>query len=543
MAEMMSRSDDSGSNVEKSGFAQHDVVHDKDLLAAVNSRDTAMMHLTEEELVIEKKLVKKIDLVIMPTIVLVYLMNYIDRNNYPAARLAGLEEDLDMTGNQFQIGLSVLFVGYVLMQVPSNMLLNWCGRPAYYIGFWTMVWGTVSALTSLCQSYGHIVACRFILGFVEAPFFPGVLFYLSKWYTKKELNLRMSIFYSGSLLAGAFGNLIAGGILEGLDGARGMRAWRWLYIVEGSITVVIGIAVCFILPDFPDTWKNLAPELRHVANRRMAIDAAEADVDVGGGMSQLQGAKLAFADPKTYLLAAMYHCIVGATGFQNFFPSLTRTLGYGRVISLLLVAPPYIFIMIWALAHSVGSDKLQSRFWFFVYPIPLSIIGCFVFMFTDGFGPRYFSLFLLNFVFASFGTVSTTRRSHLEALLTPSQQIYSWNSNVIARPPAKRSVALAFMNSVGNAASIWTPFTYIDGSEPYYRPALGIVIGLLVACAAMAVMLRIVMQRMNKELDRLENEDVILTEKELVKLRKTAEIEGIDLAAARQLQKGYRYII
>ncbi|KAK4950968.1 hypothetical protein LTR10_010961 [Elasticomyces elasticus] len=181
--------------------------------------------------------------------------------------------------------------------------------------------------------------------------------------------------------------------------------------------------------------------------------------------------------------------------------------------------------MIWALAHSVGSDKLQSRFWFFVYPIPLSIIGCFIFMFTDGFGPRYLSLFLLNFVFASFGT------------------IYSWNSNVIARPPAKRSVALAFMNSVGNAASIWTPFTYMDGSKPYYRPALGIVIGLLVACAAMAVMLRIIMQRMNKELDRLENEDVILTEKELVKLRKTAEIEGIDLAAARQLQKGYRYII
>lgn len=159
-----------------------------------------------------------------------------DRNNYPAARLSGLEEDLGMDpeSNQFQVGLSILFVGYVLMQVPSNIMLNWCGRPSWYIGFWTVAWGLVSALTSLVQNYGQIVACRFILGFVEAPFFPGILFYLSKWYTKSELNLRMAIFFSGSLIAGAFGNLIAAGILDGLAGARGLAAWRWLYIIEGA---------------------------------------------------------------------------------------------------------------------------------------------------------------------------------------------------------------------------------------------------------------------------------------------------------------------
>ncbi|KAK3117172.1 hypothetical protein LTR53_001751 [Teratosphaeriaceae sp. CCFEE 6253] len=298
MADLTSRSDDSGSGTEKGALAHHNqTVHDSDLVG-VNSRDMAMAHLTEEELIDEKRLRRKIDSIIMPTVVLVYLMNYIDRNNYPAARTAGLVEDLNMTGNQFQIGLSILFVGYVLMQVPSNMLLNWCGRPSYYIGAWTIAWGLVSALTSQVQTYSHIVACRFILGFVEAPFFPGVLFYLSKWYTKKELNLRMSIFYSGSLLAGAFGNLIAGGILNGLDGAHGIAAWRWLYIIEGVITVAVGIAVCFILPDFPDTWKKLAPELRHVANRRMAIDGAEADVDVGGKMAYVTGAKLAFTDPK-----------------------------------------------------------------------------------------------------------------------------------------------------------------------------------------------------------------------------------------------------
>lgn len=96
------------------------------------------------------------------------------------------------------------------------------------------------------------------------------------------------------------------------------------------------------------------------------------------------------------------------------------------------------------------------------------------------------------------------------------------------------------MNSIGNAASIWTPFTYTD---PPYRMALGIDVGLLVISIVGAVILRFMMQKMNRELDRLEDENVQLTEKELAKLRKTAEVEGIDLATARQLQKGYRYII
>lgn len=104
----------------------------------------------------------------------------------------------------------------------------------------------------------------FWLGLVEAPFFAGVLFYLSKWYTKTELNLRMSIFYSGSLISGAFGNLIAAGILSGLAGERGLAAWQWLYIIEGVITVALGLTITVILPDFPHTWRLLSPEMKHV---------------------------------------------------------------------------------------------------------------------------------------------------------------------------------------------------------------------------------------------------------------------------------------
>jgi MFS family permease len=410
------------------------------------------------------------------------------------------------------------------MQVPSNLLLNFSGKPSWYIGFFVIAWGLVSCLTSQVKNAGDIIACRFILGLVEAPFFAGVLFYLSKWYTKGELAFRMSIFYSGSLLSGAFGNLIAAGILHGLAGERGLSAWQWLYIIEGSITMFIGILIVFILPDFPHTWSALSPEMKHVANRRMAIDAADTDIDEAGGMTQIQGMKQAFTDPKTYLLAILYHGQTGAAGFQNFFPTLTGTLGYNKTISLLLVAPPYVFMVIWSFLHSVVSDRVNNRFWFVLYPVPIVIVGAFVFMFTSSFGARYFSLFLLIFIFAMNGT------------------IYAWIANAIPRPPAKRAAALAFVNSVGNAASIWTPFTYTDKSAPYYRVAMGVNVGLTALAGICAVILRFYLQYQNRQLDRMENMDAELTNKDIRKLERTAEVEGIDIAAARQLQKGYRYV-
>lgn len=121
--------------------------------------------------------------------------------------------------------------------------------------------------------------------------------------------------------------------------------------------------------------------------------------------------------------------------------------------------------------------------------------------------------------------------------------VYAWIAGAIPRPPAKRAAAFAFINAFGNSASIWTPFTYRVPDRPYYRLALGINIGLQTVAAICGLTLRFILTRRNERLARLENEDVELSEKDLARLRKTAEVEGIDLAAARRLQKGYRYMI
>jgi len=235
--------------------------------------------------------------------------------------------------------------------------------------------------------------------------------------------------------------------------------------------------------------------------------------------------KLAFSDPKMYLFAIMYHAIAAAGGFQYFVPTLTATLGYSHSISLLLVAPPHIFMVIWSLSHSLVSDKVKNRFWFWMYPQPIVIIGFIIFMTTTSFAACYVSFFLMVFVFALNGI------------------LYAWIADAIPRPPAKRSAALAFINSFANIASIWTPFTYYPSESPQYRVANGISIGLLIVSMICAIIVHLITIRQNKELDRQEADDLELDRRQLALLKTTADVEGIDLGAARKLQKRHRYML
>lgn len=120
------------------------------------------------------------------------------------------------------------------MQIPSNLFLNKTGKPAIYLPTCMIIWGIISGATAACQNFAGLVVCRFFLGFIEAAYFPGCLFYLSAWYTRKELGLRTAVLYSGSLISGAFGGLITAGITSNMDGTQGLRAWRWVFIIEVS---------------------------------------------------------------------------------------------------------------------------------------------------------------------------------------------------------------------------------------------------------------------------------------------------------------------
>ena len=258
----------------------------------------------------ETALVRKIDLRLMPMIILMYIMNYLDRNNIAAARLAGLQDPvskggLALTSTQYLTVLSIFFVAYILLQVPSNLFLNKIGKPALYLPTVMILWGTVSAGTAGAQSYGGLIAIRIFLGFVESAYYPGCLFFLSSWYTRKELGFRTAMLYSGALISGAFSGLITAGIRNGLDGARGLRAWRWMFIIEGVITIFIAFCTYFLLPNFPRTTSWLTEEERQLAVWRLEEDIGEDDWVDSGQQTFFHGMKLAFQDIKMWILVSL----------------------------------------------------------------------------------------------------------------------------------------------------------------------------------------------------------------------------------------------
>ncbi|RDW70904.1 uncharacterized protein DSM5745_08415 [Aspergillus mulundensis] len=450
----------------------------------VRSGDGAVAPLSEDEKRIERKLVRKIDLLILPMVALAFFLSVIDRGNYGFARLQHLERDLHMSGSEFQAALSIFYVGYMLFGVPSNMLLNYFGRPSWHIGLAVVAWGTVTACTAAVNNFGGMMACRTLLGVVEAPVYAGMLFYLSKWYKKTELSLRISLCLSFGLMAAATGPLIAAGVLSGLDGAKGLSAWRWLYIIEGT------------------------------AIRRLTLDASEADIDEAG-ISAMDGVKLALRDPKLYLLCFMQLCIIVGIGSQAFYPTMTATLGYSHVISLLLVAPPYFFTAIHCCIHSHLSDRTGRRFWYMIYPAPLAVAGYAIYMSpVSSFGARYVALFLMLSVYSMNMTAN------------------AWLATTISRPPAKRAAAYGFLTVVPHTSSIWSSFTYRNNDSPYFRLALGIAAGMITLAAASAVWLRVLLVRENRRLE----------EEEKRKLDLAGSRSGADVAPGQE-GSSFRYTI
>lgn len=136
--------------------------------------------------------------------------------------------------SQYNTCISILYVGYLFAQIPSNMILpSKKARPSLYIAYCMMVWDAVATLAACVKNYTGLVLVRFFLGFVEAPFYPGALYVLSLFYTRKEIATRVSILYTGNIFAVAFAGLIAAATFAALEDKHGMYRWEWLFIIEG----------------------------------------------------------------------------------------------------------------------------------------------------------------------------------------------------------------------------------------------------------------------------------------------------------------------
>ncbi|KAK3646259.1 hypothetical protein LTR56_008610 [Elasticomyces elasticus] len=225
-----------------------------------------------------KRILRKVDLRLLPVLALLYVLAFLDRSNIGNARVAGMNTELGLTSTQYNIALTVFFFPYAILEVPSNIILKLM-RPSLWIAIMMVSWGIVMTLQGIVQNYHGLVATRVMLGFAECGLFPAATYLLTTWYCRFEVQTRLAVFFSASSMANAFSGLLAFGI-QHMDGVGGLSGWRWIFILEGILTVTIGVTVPWILVDSPETASFLEPFEKKYIIARLRQDSGSSSGQV-----------------------------------------------------------------------------------------------------------------------------------------------------------------------------------------------------------------------------------------------------------------------
>lgn len=365
----------------------------------------------------------------------------------------GLEADLGLSSSQWQLAVSILFVTYILSEVPSNLVLKKL-RPSRYIAFITVSWGLIATLTGIVQNFGGLVACRLLLGLVEGGLFPGMAVYLTFFYTKRELALRIGYLFVSAALAGACGGLLAFGIGH-MDGVAGQRGWRWILIIEGLPTVVLGIATFWILPDNPGHSYFLSNEEKNLAAARLT---RQTGYTAAAAEFHWEDVRKCVKDWKVWAFAfAQFGVDVMLYGYSTFLPTIIRGIQPTASLSLIQVytIPCYALGAITYLIVARLSDSQQKRGLYAVIFGVVSIVGYAMLMSDTGSGVHYAGCF-----FVAMGLYVNVGLP-LAWLPTNSPRY------------GKRTTATGLQLTIGNCAGIMSSFV---SSPPSFPPSFHLTI-------------------------------------------------------------------
>ena len=385
----------------------------------------------------ERKLVRKLDLHIIPIVMLLYLFSFLDRVNIGNARLYGMEDDLGLQGNQYQTAVSILFVTYLLSELPSNLVLKKL-RPSRWISFITTSWGIIATLTGITQSFAGLIVCRLLLGLVEGGLFPGAVTYLTLFYTKRELALRVGYLFVSAAIAGAVGGLLGYGI-GFMDGVSGQRGWRWILIIEGLPSFVLGIATWFLLADSPETAFYLSDDEKELARLRRERQAGQTE---SAQKFHKRDVYLAVKDWKIYAFCAgQFGTDTMLYGYSTFLPTIIKGLGkWSTAQTQALTIPCYCLGALSYVVVARISDAQQRRGLYSVIFGLISIIGYAVLMSNTSMGAHYFGCFLV--------AIGLYVVCGLPLAWLPSNQPRY----------GKRTTATGLQLTIGNASGIMAPF-------------------------------------------------------------------------------------
>ncbi|KAJ0308808.1 hypothetical protein COL516b_003362 [Colletotrichum fioriniae] len=397
----------------------------------------------------EIKLVRKLDWRIMPTLCIMYFLNYVDRNAIAQARLNNLEKDLGMSGTEFNTTVSILFVGYVLMQIPSNMLITRI-QPGMYMSAWMLIWAVVSEVAS-----------------------------------------RIALLYCAQILATGLSSLIAAGIFAGMDGLNGIAGWRWLFIVEGAATGLVALFGFWLLPNTPLTTRWLNDRERELAHSRMEKDKLSDSDDKKA--SAMDGLKQAVRDKRTWLFCLMQNFHLSACSFNSFFPTVVKTLGFNTTITLVMTCPPFIFAGAAGILFGWSSGRLHERTWHITVGLGVAILGFVVAASTLNTAARYVACFI--FPMGAYAVNSV---------------IIGWASSTLSQTKEKKAVVLAMTNVGGQIGYIYGAYLWPKSDEPRYAIGFGASAGFALLSILCAWWIRVLLVRENRRIRASTSENVNL---------------------------------
>lgn len=302
---------------------------------------------------------RKIARRIIPVLVLGYIAAYLDRSNIGFARVQMLG-DLGFSELVYGLGAGLFYVGYSAFEVPSNLLLKKIGARLTFARIMIM-WGLISAGFAFVTTAMQFSVMRFLLGCAEAGFFPGVLLYITFWVPAKRRARFTAMFMSALVLSGLIGGPISGAIMAGMEGVAGLRGWQWLFLVEATPSIILGVTVLVWLTDTPDQAKWLT-------DREKAIVRADLDKDAAAVQEKTRVSHTlgeAFRDYRIYVLATMAIALVSGIGGLGFWlPTILHQAGVEDLVTLgILAGIPYLValgVQQWVAHH---SDRTGERRW------------------------------------------------------------------------------------------------------------------------------------------------------------------------------------
>ncbi|KAL0934770.1 major facilitator superfamily transporter [Colletotrichum truncatum] len=407
----------------------------------------------------QKRIMRRVDIRVVATVGLLYCFSVIDRSNLPSAAVAGMTEDLKLTGNRYSIVSLVFFTTYTTFQPLSIVLARTIGPRAYFTGI-TMLCGGIVIAMGFLNHWGQLVALRVILGALDSGFFPTCVYLLSTWYTRYEVGKRYSAFYIVVCLATAFSGILAFGLTQ-LGGKGGLTGWSWIFLMEGVITCILGVLGYFLLVGFPDaqkkTWAFLSQKETAWVVSRVQADRGDAKLPAFSVKKFIRGG----ADVKVWAMALIYfNQAVVNFGLSFFLPIILKeNMGFSTGKAQILIAPPYLFAAIIMYISGWLGDYYMMRGPIIIGDMVVAIVGTVLIGFHGDVAVRYVGVFLITA--GSFSSIPV---------------VMAYQANNI-RGQWKRAFSSGLTVAFGGIGGIAGSMVFRSQDKPRYLPGLSTCLG------------------------------------------------------------------